>query len=172
MIEEWEDVQQWSIVGTLDDIWGKLDYLDVIETLIRLAWTPVSVKVNRNPLMRILLRFDVELIAYPRGDKFDIADTGGNAVRLMRKAGVVCGCIGFDSRYTYWLIRRHQLTWAMHLMGGEPGAQLKYPAHLWADGQRAEERKQRKRTAATRRRRTGSVSDRRSLWERLKRDIS
>lgn len=172
MIQELEDVP-WSIVDSLDDVWRCFDWLDVIETVIRLAWTPVSQKVSRNPLMRILLRFNAELIRYPRGDKFDIQDTGGDAVRLMRKAGVVCGCIGFDSHYTYWLIRRSQLTWAMHLIGGEPGAQLKYPASFWAEGQPYRKRQR----PATRRRtgsvhRTGSVSDRRSLWERIKREIS
>ncbi len=65
------------------------------------------------------------------GDKFRIQATAREAGGLLRKSGVVCGMVGFDRDYTYWLIRRSQLSWAMHLMGGEPGAGLNRPKRFW-----------------------------------------
>lgn len=123
MIEEWED-NQMSLMDRLDDIWGCLDYFDVLETIIRTAVAPVSRNASHG-------RFDMELVAFPRGDKFDVKSTAGEAVRLMRAAGVVCGCIGFNSRYTFWMVRKSQITWAKYLMGGEAGERLRTPKRLW-----------------------------------------
>lgn len=124
-IEEWED-NQWGLMDILDDIWGKLDWLDVLETLYITASTPVSANASHG-------RFDLEFVAFPRGDKFKIESTAAEAVRLMRRAGIVCGCIGFGSHYTYWLIRRSQLKWAMYMLNNQPGGPLRRPKRLWKD---------------------------------------
>jgi hypothetical protein len=124
------------IMDSIDDIWGLLDWIDVALTWLLTAITPVSPRAKYS-------RWNMVMIQYPRGDKFRITATAREAGILMRKAGVVCGMIGFDHDYTYWLIRRSQIDWAMHLMGGEPGGELNRPKQFWTDN------KGRVRTAAT-----------------------
>ena len=126
MITEWDPDKAPSLMDHLDNIWGKLDYLDVLETFVRTAIAPVSKNATHG-------RFDMALIPFPRGDKFDVQATGGETVRLFRRAGIVCGCIGFDSHYTYWLVRRSQLKLAQYIMQGEPGGPLKQPKSLWGE---------------------------------------
>ncbi len=116
----------YTVMDSIEDIWGKLDWIDVALTLLLTAITPVSRNAKHG-------RFDMVMVQYPRGDKFRIKATAREAGIVMRKSGVVCGMVGYDRDYTYWLIRRSQLTWAMHLMGGEPGADLKRPARFWRD---------------------------------------
>lgn len=104
---------------------GKFDLLDVLETYVRLALSPVSRRARHG-------RFAVEFVAYPRGDKFDIQTTAGEAVRHMRAHGVVCGCIGFDDEYTYWLVRSSQWEWAKWLLNDSLGAQpVRQPKTSW-----------------------------------------
>lgn len=126
MIERIDPDRKGTIIDVWDDVIGKLDMLDVLETLIRTAIAPVSKNAKHG-------RFDMVFVVYPRGDKFKIDATAREAVNLMRDAGIVCGCVGFDRDNTYWLIRRSQYQWAIHLMGGEPGAQLNRPKRLWKD---------------------------------------
>ena len=114
------------VMDSVDDILGKLDIIEVVLTLLRTAITPVSKRAKHG-------RFDMVMVQYPRGDKFRIQATAREAGIVMRKSGVVCGMVAFDRDYSYWLIRRSQLSWAMHLMGGEPGADLNRPARFWRD---------------------------------------
>jgi hypothetical protein len=113
----------------IDDLWGHLDIVDVLETFWMLATTPVSKKAKHG-------RFDCVHVAYPRGDKDDTQKTSaGEAVRHMRAHGVVCGCIGFDSQNTYWLIRRNHWEdgkWAQWLLNNELGtAPVRQPKSNW-----------------------------------------
>jgi len=109
----------------IDDIWGHLDILDVLETIWILATTPVSKKARHG-------RFNCVHVAYPRGDKFDTRTTAGEAVRHLRAHGVVCGCIGFDALYTYWLIRKSQWEWAKWLLNDSLGAKpIRQPKISW-----------------------------------------
>lgn len=114
------------VMDSIDDIWGHLDWISVAITLIRTAITPVSSKAKYG-------RFDLVMVQYPRGDKFDIKATAREAKVLMRKAGVVCGMVSFDRDYTFWLVRRSQIVWAMYLLGGEPGETLRTPKQFWRD---------------------------------------
>lgn len=116
----------YDIMDSIDDIWGNLDIIEVLLTLLRTAITPVSRNAKHG-------RFDLVMIQYPRGDKFEIVATAREAGELLRKSGVVCGMVGFDRDHTYWLIRRSQIDWAMYLMGGEPGGELNRPRQFWRD---------------------------------------
>lgn len=124
MIERIE--RPYTVMDSIDDIWGNLDIIEILLTLWLTAITPVSRNAKHG-------RFDMVMIQYPRGDKFRIQATAREAGELLRKSGVVCGMVGFDRDYTYWLIRRSQLSWAMHLMGGEPGGELNRPKRFWRD---------------------------------------
>ncbi len=118
--------QPYTVMDSVDDIWGLLDWIDVALTLWRTAITPVSRNAKYG-------RFDLVMVQYPRGDKFKILATAREAGELMCKSGVVCGMVGFDKDFTYWLIRRSQIDWAMYLMGGEPGSELNRPKQFWRD---------------------------------------
>lgn len=120
-----------GLPDVFDDILGKFDLLDIIETYIRLAITPVSHKAKHG-------RFDTVLVKFPidRPDQ-EIVECAGTAVRHLRQHGVVCGCVGFDSRYTYWLIRRSQIEWALWLLNGTFGmTPIALPKRSWKDRRR------------------------------------
>lgn len=112
----------------IDDLWGHLDIVDVLETIWILATTPASKKARHG-------RFDVVHVAYPiaKGKNAEtIHTTAGEAVRHLRAHGVVCGCIGFDSQNTHWLIRRSQWVWAQWLLNDSIGAEpVRQPKISW-----------------------------------------
>lgn len=114
-----------TLMEMIENIGGSFDYFDVLETFLRLALAPVSRKARHG-------RFATEFVAYPRGDKFNTRTTAGEAVRHLRAHGVVCGCIGFDSLYTYWLIRKSQWEWAKWLLNDSLGAEpVRQPKSNW-----------------------------------------
>lgn len=131
------------MMDLFDDIGGKLDYLDKLESWLTFALSSESKKGPRRG------RLNLVQYSIPRADK--MMEQGKRTVNLtetmeyLKRFGVIVKCNGFDSQRMYFQIRENQAAWANTLLDvDEDGIpRLDYARINWDDKRKAKEAEKR-----------------------------